>query len=155
MSDQAEVNNKDVDIVQQEIIDARNEIRRNVIKSFNEILFFRNSIELAKQSKDLLKNIAEVVRTKYAVSTASQQNILKVELEITNLSEKIEDLKSKEKSQLSMLNSLLLRPSDSQILTDDFPKNNYEDFTVDALVDSAVKYRPFLEGIKEARKEKK
>ncbi len=100
----------------------------------------------------MLNNIAEVVRTKYSVSTASQQNILKVELEITNLSEKIEDLKSKEKSQLAMLNSLLLRPADSQILTGEFPKINYEDFTVDALVDSAVKHRPFLEGIKEARK---
>jgi outer membrane protein TolC len=152
LSDQAEVNNKDVDIVQQEIIDARNEIRKSVIKNYDEILFFRNSIELAKQSKDLLNNIAEVVRTKYSVSTASQQNLLKVELEITNLSEKIEDLKSKEKSQLAMLNALLLRPSDSQILTGEFPKINYEDLTVDALVDSAVKYRPFLEGIKEARK---
>ena len=80
-----------------------------------KLLFFRNSIELAEHSKDLLNNIAEVVRTKYSVSTASQQNILKVELEITNLSEKIEDLKSKEKSQLAMLNSFLLRPSDSQI----------------------------------------
>jgi len=152
LSDQAEVNNKDVDIVQQEIMDAKNEIRKSVIKSYDEILFFRNSIELAEQSKDLLNNIAEVVRTKYSVSTASQQNLLKVELEITNLSEKIEDLKSKEKSQLAMLNALLLRPSDSQILTGEFPKINYEDLTVDALVDSAVKYRPFLEGIKEARK---
>jgi len=152
LSNQAEVNNKDVDIVQQEINDARNEIRKNVIKSFNEILFFRESIVLAKQSKELLNNIAEVVRTKYAVSTASQQNLLKVELEITNLSEKIEDLKSKEKSQLAILNSLLLRPVDSEIQTGEFPKINYEDFTVDALVDSAVKYRPFLEGIKEAKK---
>ncbi|MCW8803410.1 MAG: TolC family protein, partial [Ignavibacteriaceae bacterium] len=152
LSEQAELNNKDVDIIEQEIIDARNEIRRNVIESFNEILFFRRSIVLTEQSKDLLNNIAEVVRTKYSVSTASQQNLLKVELEITNILEKIENLKSKEKSQVAMLNALLLRPSDSQIQTGEFSKINYEDFTADALVDSAVKYRPFLKGIKEARK---
>jgi len=100
LSDQAEVNNKDVDITQQEINDTRNEVRKNVIKSYDELLFYRKSVALAEQSKDLLNNITEVVRTKYAVSTASQQNLLKVELEITNLNEKIEDLKSKEKSPL-------------------------------------------------------
>lgn len=150
LSDQAEANIKDVDIVEQEIKDAKNEIRKNVIKSFDELLYYRKSVALTEQSKGLLNNIAEVVRTKYAVSSASQQNILKVEMEITNLSEKIEDLKSKEKSQLAILNSLLLRPIDSEIQTGEFAKINYKEFTVSALSDSAVKYRPFLEGIKEA-----
>jgi outer membrane protein TolC len=150
LSAQAEVNYKDVDIIQQEINDAKNEIKKNVIKSYNELLFFRKSISLTEQSRVLLNNIAEVVRTKYEVSTASQQNLLKVELELTNISEKIEDLKSKKKSQLAILNSLLLLPSDSEIQTGEFPNIIYEEFTVDALSDSAVKQRPFLEGIKEA-----
>ncbi|MGB5529077.1 MAG: TolC family protein, partial [Ignavibacteriaceae bacterium] len=151
LSEQADVNKKDVDIVEQEILDAKNEIRKNVIKSYNELSFFRESIQIAESSKDLLNKIAEVVRIKYSVSTASQQNLLKVELEITNISEKIEDLKSKEQSQISILNAFLLRTTDSQIITEQFPEINYEKFTVDALVDSAVKYRPFLEGIKEAK----
>ena len=151
LSEQADVNSKDVDIVEQEILDSKNEIRKNVIRTYNEIIFFRNAIELAESSKDLLNNIAEVVRTKYSVSTASQQNLLKVELERTNLTEKIEDLKSKEKSQLSILNALLLRPAGSQIITEKFPDINYNKITVDALVDSAEKYRPFLTGIKEAK----
>jgi outer membrane protein TolC len=150
LSAQAEVNYKDVDIIQQEINDAKNEIKKNVIKSYNELLFFRKSISLTERSRVLLDNIAEVVRTKYEVSTASQQNLLKVELELTNISEKIEDLKSKKKSQLAILNSLLLLPSDSEIQTGEFPNIIYEEFTVDALSDSAVKQRPFLEGIKEA-----
>ena len=151
LSEQADVNSKDVDIVEQEILDSRNEIRKNVIRTYNEIIFFRNAIDIAESSKDLLNNIAEVVRTKYSVSTASQQNLLKVELERTNLTEKIEDLKSKEKSQLSILNALLLRPAGSQIITEKFPDINYNKITVDALVDSAEKYRPFLTGIKEAK----
>jgi outer membrane protein TolC len=151
LSEQADVNSKDVDIVEQEILDSKNEIRKNVIRTYNEIIFFRNAIGIAESSKDLLNNIAEVVRTKYSVSTASQQNLLKVELERTNLTEKIEDLKSKEKSQLSILNALLLRPAGSQIITEKFPDINYNKITVDALVDSAEKYRPFLTGIKEAK----
>lgn len=151
LSEQADVNRKDVDIVEKEILDAKNEIRKNVLKSYNEIVYFKKAIEIANTNKDLLKNIAEVVRTKYSVSTASQQNLLKVELEITNLTEKIEDLKSKEKSQLAIINALLLRPSDSAINTNTIKEIKYQQFTVEALVDSAIKYRPFLEGIKEAK----
>ena len=151
LSEQADVNSKDVDIVEQEILDVKNEIRKNVIKSYNELLYVREAISITKSNKDLLNNIAEVVRTKYSVSTASQQNILKVELEITNISEKIEDLKSKESSQLSMLNALLLRSDDSPIETPKFPEINYHQFTVNALVDSAKKYRSFLEGIQKAK----
>jgi cobalt-zinc-cadmium efflux system outer membrane protein len=147
LSEQADVNKKDVDIVEQEILDAKNEIRKNVIKNYYELLYDREAIKIAESNKDLLNNIAEVVRTKYSVSTASQQNLLKVELEITNLNEKIEDLKSKENSQLSILNALLLRTADSQIETIDFPQIDYQNFTVDALVDSAIKHRPFLEGM--------
>lgn len=151
LSEQADVNRKDVDIIEQEILDAKNEIKKNVIKSYDELLYIRQAIDIANGSKDLLNNIAEVVRAKYSVSVASQQNLLKVELEITNITEKIEDLKSKENSQLSMLNALLLRNENSQISTPQFPKINFQSFTVDALVDSAMKYRPFLEGIKEAK----
>ena len=152
LSEQVDVNRKDVDIVEQEILDSKNEIRKNVIKNYNELLYFRKAIDIAKSNKDLLNSIAEVVQTKYSVSTASQQNILKVELEITNLFEKIEDLRSKEKSQISILNALLLRPADSQIKTIEFQEINYQQFAVDTLVDSAVKNRPFLEGIKEAKR---
>lgn len=151
LSEQADVNKKDVDIVEQEILDTKNEIRKNVIKSYNDLFYFRKAIEVANANKSLLKNIAEVVRTKYSVSTASQQNLLKVELEITNLAEKIEDLHSKENSQLAVLNALLLRPSNSSINTKNIQDINYQQLTVEALIDSAIKYRPFLVGIKEAK----
>jgi len=150
LGEQADVNRKDVDITKQEVLDAKNEIRKNVIKTYDELLFIRKSIEIAGSSKKLLENIAEVVRTKYSVSSASQQNLLKVELEITNLNEKIEDLKSKEKTQLAMLNALLLRPVETEIQTNDFPEVAFKNFTVEELIDSSKIHRPFLEGIKEA-----
>lgn len=151
LSKQADVNRKDVDIAEQEILDAKNEIRKNFIKNYYELVYVRKAIAIAENSRNLLKSIAEVVRTKYSVSTASQQNLLKVELEITRLAEMIENLKSKEHSQLAILNALLLRNENSQILTTEFPQLNFHSLTVDALVDSAIKYRPFLKGIKEAK----
>ena len=85
------------------------------------------------------------------MSTASQQNLLKVELEITNITDKIEDLKSKENSQLAMLNASLLRPAESEIKTAKFPEITYNHFTVEDLIDSSKIHRPFLEGIEQAK----
>lgn len=151
LSQQAEVNRKDVEIIEQEILDAKNEIRKNIIKAYNELTYVRKAIEITKKSKELLEKIEEVVKTKYSVSAASQQNLLKVELELTNVLEKIEELKSREKSQLSILNALLLRGENSVIETPDFPDLKYISSSVDSLLNSAIKNRPFLSGIAEGK----
>ena len=88
-------------IIDKEIKDAENEIRKNVSEKYYSLSFFRKSLMYAKENKNLLEKISDVVSTKYSVSTASQQNLIKVQLEITNISDKIEDLKSKEGSALS------------------------------------------------------
>jgi outer membrane protein TolC len=72
-------------IVDKEIKDAENEIRKNVKEKYYSLSFFRKSLMYAKENKNLLEKISDVVSTKYSVSTASQQNLIKVQLEKTNL----------------------------------------------------------------------
>ena len=107
----ADVAGKDVDIIQQEIIDARNEIIKDVKQNYYELSYIRKVISIENESKKLLNEISKVVRTKYEVSTASQQNLLKVELGLTNITDKIVDLKSKEASIEASLNAQLLLPA--------------------------------------------
>jgi outer membrane protein TolC len=99
----------DTNIVQQELKDAINEIRKNVTTKYYNLSYIRKALLYSKESKKLLEQISQVVSTKYTVSSASQQNLIKVQLEITNLSEKIEDLNSKEASLLAELNALFLK----------------------------------------------
>ncbi len=134
-------------IIDKEIEDATNEIRKDVSEKYYSLSFFRKSIMYAKENKNLLKKISEVVSTKYSVSTASQQNLIKVQLEITNISDKIEDLKSKEGSALSALNALLLQDANTLIPTGTFDSIKTIDITVKQLGSLAKAYRPFLQGI--------
>ena len=134
-------------IIDKEIKDAENEIRKNVKNKYYSLSFFRKSIQLAGESKKLLEKISEVVSTKYSVSTASQQNLIKVQLEITNISDKIEDLKSKESSTLSELNAFLLREADSPIQTETFDSIKTLDVTIKQLDSLSRTNRPFLQGI--------
>lgn len=143
----ADVAEKDAEIVTKEIADSENEIKKIISQNYWELVFVRKAIEVANESKRLLKDIAEVVRANYSVARASQQNLLKVELEITNIIDRIEELKSKESSIISMINAQLLKDAQSYIYTNDLPSIEYLHITQAKLDSLAKSYRPFLGGI--------
>jgi len=143
-----EANAVDTLIVDEEIKDAKNEIKMMTEQKYYELSFLRRSIKLTEGSLNLLKSIAEVVSTKYTVASASQQNVIKVQLQITNLMEKLEDLKSKEKSMLADLNALLLRDASSVINTMDYDQVEFVSVDTDSLIALAHSKRPLLAGIK-------
>jgi len=147
----ADVAKKDAEIISSEIADAKNEIKKIISQNYWELVFVRKAIDVADQNKRLLKDISEVVRANYAVSKANQQNLLKVELERTNITDKIEELKSKENSITAMINAQLLRDAKFYIQTNDLPSLDYMILTESKLDSLAKSYRPFLEGIQTAK----
>lgn len=151
LSSIADVAQKDAEIVTKEMTDAENEIKKIISQNYWELIFVRKATEAANESKKLLKNLAEVVRANYSVSNASQQNLLKVELEITNITDRVEELKSKENSITAMINAQLLKNAKSYVYTNDLPKIEYLRITQNKLDSLAKSYRPFLEGIQLAK----
>jgi len=138
----------DTVIIDQEINDEKNKIREAVTKSYYDLSYFRRAIFYAKESKKLLKDIKDVVGVKYSVSSATQQNLVKVQLEITKISDKIEDLKSREKSALSVLNSYLLQDAYTFIPTELIKNVKPVVVSTNQLKELAKANRPFLKGIK-------
>ncbi len=135
-------------IIDQEINDEINKIRESVTKSYYNLNYFRRAIFYANESKKLLKDIKDVVGVKYSVSTATQQNLVKVQLEITKISDKIENLKSREKSALSKLNAYLLQDENSDIKTELIDKVKPISINSNRLRELAKLNRPFLKGIR-------
>lgn len=146
-----DVLSKDVEITQQEIDDATNEIANDVSKIYYDLRFAREAIRVAEKSKKNLEQIAEIVRTKYAVSRATQQNLIQVEVELTKIKDKIEELKGKESANLAALNSYLLQESETPIQIEKIPSIILIDYTVNKLEESAKENRPFLKGIELAK----
>ncbi len=139
-------------IVDQEIADAANEIRKNISKKYYELGYLKRSIELSKESKLLLQDIAKVVSTKYTVGSASQQNLLKVQLEITNITEEIDEVEGRKKSVLAELNSYLLRDTTTPIKTIYFEEIDFIEVTTAQLDSLSRIHRPYLKGIQLAVK---
>jgi cobalt-zinc-cadmium efflux system outer membrane protein len=147
----ADVSEKGAEIVKQEINDAKNEIVKNISQNYYELIFVRKAIDVADENLKLLSEITKVVRTNYTVAKASQQNLFKVELEITNLNDKIDELKNKENSITAVINAQLLRPQDIHISTGNLPAIQYKKFTQEELDSLSVQNRPFLTGIQLAK----
>ncbi|UCH65884.1 MAG: TolC family protein, partial [Ignavibacterium sp.] len=114
-------------IIDQEIKDTKNEIRRDVSQRYYQLSYIQRAIHLSEQSKELLLDIADVVNTKYTVASASQQNLLKIQLEITTITDELEELNSRERSVTAELNSYLLRNTDIKIKTSEFDEINFID----------------------------
>jgi outer membrane protein TolC len=142
-------------IIDQEIADAKNEIRKVVSTKYYRISYLRRALLLSEESKKLLETISEVVSTRYTVASANQQNLVKVYLEITSITEKLEELNSMEKALVAELNALLLRSDNSIIETDDFDKIDLIEINAEELESLAKKYRPYLKGIELAEQKAK
>lgn len=150
-----EVDKKAAEIVKQEIGDARNEIVKNVSQNYYELIFVRKAIAVARENLKLLHDISQVVRANYSVSRSSQQNLFKVELEITNLTDRIEELKYKENMVTAMLNAQLLRSQDTHVMTGDLPALQYYELTQEQLDGLAKQSRPYLAGVELAKEQAK
>lgn len=139
--------NKDAEITQEEIDDAKNEIINNIKQAYYDLSFARSALGIAEKSKSNLERISAVVRTKYTVSEASQQNLIQADVELTKIKDKIAELKGKVSSSLSTLNSYLLQNRDTQIETENLSAINSVVLNINELNKTAKQNRPFLKGI--------
>ncbi|MDD3559324.1 MAG: TolC family protein [Melioribacteraceae bacterium] len=148
LSTASEVFEQDIEVVRQEIEEEKNRLRLKVADAYFQLTFVREKIRLTKATKELLRTIKEVVQTKYEVNDASQQNIFKIELELTKLEENLSDLYSQEIIAQSEINILLFRESDYSVETaglDSFYV--YEPFSSDSLLQKAKINKPVLSQI--------
>ncbi len=144
----AEVKAMDTLIVKQEIADLKNQIARQMAILYYTLQEKRREVVLAKESVELLKQISLVAKRKFEVGTASLENVVQVEVQITRVKDKIEALKGEAQSMQSQMNAYLLRDERVTIVTPGIRPISHEVFVTDTLLQLAARNRPLLKGIK-------
>jgi len=144
----AEVKSMDTLIVKQEIADFRNQIAQQMAVLYFTLQEKRREIVLAKESIKLLKQVSLVAKRKFEVGTASLENIIQVEVQITHVKDKIEALNGEVQSMQAQLNAYLLRDGKIAIATPKIQPISHEVFVTDTLLKIASLNRPLLKGIK-------
>ncbi|MBL1214105.1 MAG: TolC family protein [Ignavibacteriae bacterium] len=142
-----DVNTIDPEIILQMIMEEQNRITKEVKIAYYDYLFYTKALQFILDKKELFGSIREVVQTKYEVSKASQQNILSVDLAITNISDKIEKLKAEKEIALTKLQVYLLSSESISLNETDLTKPGDETFTYKKVESFAVDSRPLLNQI--------
>ncbi|MFB0521306.1 MAG: TolC family protein [Desulfatiglandales bacterium] len=88
----------------------KSEVIRQVKTSFYDLFYLATVIDITHREKELLKRFERIARVKYETGRGLQQNILKVQVEMSKLSERLLALEKQKQTVEAMLNTVLNRP---------------------------------------------
>ncbi|WP_172649503.1 TolC family protein [Thiolapillus brandeum] len=76
----------------------RKKLLRNVRKTYLEIYYQAEAIKIVRSSRKLFQNLTEITRVQYGSGGSSQQDVLRAELELSRLEDRITQYQNREES---------------------------------------------------------
>lgn len=122
----------------------KQEVSRNVKKRFYDLFYITKSIDITENEKEILQRFERIARTKYETGKGSQQNILKVHVEISRLKDKLLTLNNRKDTLRTLLNTLLNRPADAPMGKPEQPYLRQFSYIRGQLLRMAREHRPEL-----------
>lgn len=111
------------DILKEKYEAAKREIIKNVKFVYYDIFWVDKAIAVAEEEKAILESLEEVAQRKYESNMTPQQDVIKAQIEISKLIERLFILEQNRKSLVAKLNSILNRPKETALekITDTKP----------------------------------
>ncbi len=94
---------------------AKLELTSRLKKAYYDLFFTTKSLEITEEIKLLLETLANTVKAKYEVGSGNQQDLLKLQLEVSKLLDSIETLKKDREVFIVEINSIVVRPQGTDI----------------------------------------
>lgn len=139
---------QELEAVKEEFADNKNKLIMQVKVAYNDLIFIDKSIEITIDNRDLLKEFVKIAETKYAVGTGIQQDVLKSQVELSIMIDRLIRLDQKRKTVEARLNTLLNRPVRMPFVqTGEIKKRGFK-ISFEGLQEVAEKNHPMLVGLK-------
>lgn len=139
---------RELEIVRKEYEEKKNNIIMQVKVDYQNLHFIIKATEITEDNRGLLREFVKIARTKYAVGTGIQQDVLKAEVELSRMTDKLIILEQKRKTAEARLNTILDRPVQMPFAEIWQVKQNSFDLTYEYLRGIAEENRPVLYGLK-------
>lgn len=95
------------------------EIRRRVVAqvklAYYDYFYFDKAIEITRKNKDLLEKLAKIAEVRYQVGKGIQQDVLKAQVEVSRLLQRLTVLEQQKKTAQVRLNTLLYREPEAPL----------------------------------------
>lgn len=119
----------------------------DVKRAYFQLYVVDRSIDVTKANQDLLRGLIDVARSQVAVGRRNQDDVLRAQVELSNLEAELIALRQRRVTLVARLNEVLDRAPLTEIRTPGEFGIREVDFAVDALVAKAVEANPELRRI--------
>lgn len=92
-------------------------IGATVKRAYYGLLLSRNLLDLIRDQEEIWKQIEGVARARYSVGQGAQQDVLRVQVEVTRIEQLRAEQEAEAEIRLAELNRLLARPADARLET--------------------------------------
>lgn len=123
----------------------QSQLRRNVKLLYYDIYYVDQAIATTSKNQSLLKEFVKVAETKYSVGKGLQQDVLKAQVELSKMADRLINLDQKRISLNSKMNTLLNRPVDQPLGRTIEPEIHIFHFDRDSLKAQLETKRPLIQ----------
>ena len=111
----AEIATKEAEALKASYETVRQEVVRRIKIAYYDLFYLNRIIDITDNEKQILKRFEQIAMIKYETGKGSQQNILKIQVEISRLEDRLLTLVNRKETVEARLNTLLDRPSDHAV----------------------------------------
>jgi cobalt-zinc-cadmium efflux system outer membrane protein len=131
-------------VVEQQVEELKNNLVKNVKMTYYNLFFVDKSIEIVGKNKALINQFVKVAETKYSVGKGLQQDVLKAQVELSKMTDKLISLQQKRATLVFQLNKLLSRNINAAIGRLPELKKSTLELKLDDLKAMVLENRPLL-----------
>jgi cobalt-zinc-cadmium efflux system outer membrane protein len=141
-----DISSEDTEISRTNYQEYRNQLIRDVTTEYYNLFVIDKSIEITEKNQALLKEYTEIAQSRYRVGKGLQQDVLKAQVELSKMIDKLIKLKQERRVKQARINALLNQPVNTPLGRPIEPGYAEVDQDPDSLLSLAKKNRPLLKG---------
>ncbi len=125
--------------------EVNNKIISEVKQVYFELFYFYKTVQITERNRGILSSFVDIARTKFSVGKGIQQDVLRAEVELSKMDEKLVTFKRKKMTLKAKLNTLMDRPVNTLIDNIEEILKTSHDYSEEALLPKAKDSRPILQ----------
>lgn len=133
--------------MEQELIERRLEVRRELKDAYYEYYYLEQSIRITSENLDLLKHFERVANSRYEVNRAGNQDVIKAQVELGELENELRTLEDFRGPVQARLNAALNRPALSPVRPPETIDLQAVELETEEVLEWAFRANPMLRGI--------
>ena len=112
-----QVAKKEADSERQMVLETELRVVSRLKRAYYDLYYSHKAIEIVEKNRELLDKFTKIAEAKYRVGSGIQQDVLKAQVEISTLMQRLEMLGQQKASLSAFVNSLLDRPVSTELGT--------------------------------------